>query len=134
MKSSNRWIVAAGLALVFAAGVVCGSVTTLHVVRSNLARAGDCRNWSADAMRDLQSRLNLTSEQHQKIEKMVEASGSEIKDEFDKTFYSLGRELVRLQHGIDAELTPEQRKIHADMKKELRKDLKEKMNLTLPED
>jgi Spy/CpxP family protein refolding chaperone len=128
------WKIVAGLTLVFAAGGVCGSVVTHQFIKRGVERAMNFDRWKEGIVHVLQSKLNLTPSQHQKIEALVDQRGREIRGTFSKTFSESGHILVQLQHQIDEELTPEQRAIHEQMKRDFRAHLKKRFNFDLPQD
>jgi len=132
MKLLRYWKIILVLVLLFVAGVVSGSVATHQVIKRGFERALNFENWKAGVMHVLQSKLKLTPEQHQKIAVLVDERGREIKAEFGKSFNESGRILVHLQKDIDQQLTPQQRAVHDEMKRDLRSDLKRKFNFELP--
>lgn len=134
MKVLKYWKIAIGLVLVFVAGVVTGSVATHQVIKHHVEHALNFEHWKSGVMQVLQSKLNLSPAQHQKIEALVDERGHEICASFAKAFNESGHALVRLQLQIDQQLTPEQRQIHAQMKREFRAELKKRFNFELPEE
>jgi hypothetical protein len=134
MKVAAYWKIVAGLLVVFAAGAVTGSVGTHEFIKHGVKRALNFENWKAGVMNTLQAKLKLTPEQHEKIEIIVEVHGREIHGCFAHAFGESGHILVRLQNQIDQELTPEQRLIHAQMRKDFRAELKKRFNFDLPEE
>ncbi len=134
MKIFRYWKVVAGLTLVFAAGVVSGSVATHHFIKRGFERALNFESWKAGVVHVLQSKLCLTPQQHQKIAALVDQRGQEIRGEFSRTFNESGHILVQLQHQIDQELTPPQRAVHDQMKRDFRTELKKRFNYDLPEE
>lgn len=134
MKFLRYWKIVLGLALVFAAGTVSGIVGTHYLIKRGIEKALNFENWKAGVMKVLQAKLNLTSEQHQKIEALLDQDGQEIHGTFARTFTDCGHILVRLQCEIDQELTPQQREIHAQMKQQFRAELKKKFNFDLPQE
>ena len=134
MKRFRYWKIALGLVLVFVAGAVTGSLATHYFIRQAFEQNSKFENWTAHATAFLRKELKLTPEQQQKIQAIFEESGPEFKAVFARTLDEGGRVLVQTQRRIDQELTPEQRAIHAELKKKLRTDLKKKFNFDLPEE
>jgi len=132
MRLLRYWKIALGLALVFGAGVVVGSVGTHHLIKRGVEHALNFDRWKAGVMHDLQAKLNLTAQQHAKIEALLDLHGHEMRGSFSRTFSECGQVLVQLQREIDQELTPQQREIHAEMKRGLRAELKKRFNYDLP--
>ena len=134
MKILSYWKIVLGLVLVFGAGTVSGIVGTHYFIKHGIEKALNFDQWKAGVMHALQSKLNLTSEQHAKIEALLDQHGREIHGTFSRTFNDCGHILVQLQHDIDQQLTPQQRQIHEQMKQQLRAELKKKFNFDLPEE
>ncbi len=132
MSWTRYWKIGAGLFLVFVAGVVTGGVATHSIIKQHAAHALSLSHWKSGVMHVLQSKLNLSAEQRDKISSLVESRGSEIHSSFANAFQESGHSLVRLQKEIDQQLTPEQRQIHAQMKRDFRAELKKRFNFDLP--
>jgi hypothetical protein len=133
MSLLRYWKIALGLALVFGAGAITGSVATHHLIKHHVEHTLNFDNWKAGVMHVLQSKLQLTPQQHQKVEVLVDERGKEIRASFTQAFDESGHALVRLQGQIDQELTPNQRQIHDQMKRDFRAELKKRFNYDLPE-
>lgn len=134
MKVLAYWKIIAGLLVVFAAGAVTGSVGTHEFIKHGVKRALNFENWKAGVMHTLQDKLKLTPEQHQKISAIVDDNGHDIHQCFAHAFGDSGHIVVRLQKQIDQQLTPEQKLIHAQMKRDFRAELKKRFNFELPEE
>jgi hypothetical protein len=134
MRILRHWKIGLGLLLVFAAGAITGGVATHQAIKRAFERSLKFENWTADAMTALQSKLKLEPDQFDRIQSIIEETGREFKTVFGKALGESGDIIVRTQRRIDEELTPAQRAIHAEMKKQFRGDLKKKLNLDLPED
>ena len=133
MSFLRYWKIALGLVLVFIAGAVTGSVATHHLIRHHMDHALNFEHWKAGVMHVLQTKLHLTPEQNQKVEVLVDERGQEIRASFAQAFNESGHALVHLQGQIDQELTPDQRQIHEQMKRDFRAELKKRFNFDLPE-
>lgn len=134
MKLFRYWKLIAAFLSVFLAGVVSGGVATNLAIRRALADAMIEQKWAQGVVGHLQAKLGLSPEQHARIQSVVDASGGEFKALFKRMFDDFGHAIVRLQHRVDAELTPAQRTVHAAMKAEFRQSLKDHFNLDLPAD
>ncbi|HZR21686.1 MAG TPA: hypothetical protein VFE51_30670 [Verrucomicrobiae bacterium] len=132
MSWLRYWKIALGLVLVFGAGVVTGSIATHQVIKIHFEQALNFERWKAGVMHVLQSKLNLSAPQSQKIAVLVDTRGQEIRQSFSNAFNESGHALVHLQAQIDQELTPAQREIHAQMKRDFRAELKKRFNFELP--
>ncbi len=132
MNLLRYWKIALALVLFFAAGAVAGSLATHHLLKRNFERAMNFDHWKAGTMRVLQAKLALSPDQHQRIEQLLDQRGREIRDSFGKAFAEAGHFVVQLQRQLDQELTPAQRQIHDQMKREFRADLKRRFHYDLP--
>jgi hypothetical protein len=120
--------------LVFLAGGVAGSLITDYVGRRAFARAFDFDRWPDGMIHGLESRMTLTADQKVKLRVIGEQLAKQMKGTLDGAIADSGRTIVDAQREVDTVLTPEQRVIHAQMKAEFRKGLKEGMGVTLPEE
>jgi hypothetical protein len=134
MKLLHYWKTVLGLVLAFAFGAVSGSVATHQFIKRGVDRALNFEVWKAGVMQVLQSKLNLTPAQHEKIETLVDQRGREVRGIFSRTFDECGHILVHLQRQVDQELTPVQREIHDQMKRDFRVELKKRFNFDLPKE
>lgn len=132
MKWLRHWKIVFGLVLVFAAGAVTGSVATHHFIKRGIEHALNFEHWKAGVMHELQSKLNLTPDQHASIEALLDQHGREMRGTFSNAFNECGHTLVQLQREIDRQLSPQQRETHEQMKRCLRAELKKKFNYDLP--
>lgn len=122
------------LALVFFAGGVAGGLFAHQRISRALADAFDFDKWPDRGTEMLTGRLKLTPEQQPKIRAVQEVVAGRLKEEFRQTLVEVGRVVVEAGREVDRELTPDQRKIHDEMKREMRAAFKEHFDLTLPED
>jgi Spy/CpxP family protein refolding chaperone len=127
------WKIGLGLSVVFVAGAVAGSVATQQWMGHQFKSALNFDRWKLGVMHVLQSKLKLTPDQHQRIAALVDARGQEIRQYFSKAFDDSGHTLVRLQIEVDQVLTPEQRVIHEQMKRDFRAEVKRRFHTDLPE-
>lgn len=132
MNKSVNWKVGLGLLTVFVAGAATGVVGTKYHSKRAFERALRFENWTADAMKELQAKLDLTPAQHTNIAAVINRTGLEIKSSFVRALEETGLAIVRSQRVIDQELNPGQREIHTRMKNEFRADLKKNLKLDLP--
>lgn len=132
MTGVRYWKIALGLALVFIAGALTGGFATRQLLIWNFNRSMNFEHWKRGTLQVLQEKLSLTAAQHKKIESLLDQRGREMRDIFSGAFHDCGRVVIQLQHQIDQELTPPQREIHEQMKREFRAELKKKFNFDLP--
>lgn len=134
MNKRKIWKSALLLLLVFLAGGVTGSVVTNYVGKIMLARAFDFNRWPDTLVSVLSEKMELTDEQKQKIRIIGEDLAKQMQATLDKAVSDSGHIIVATQHRVDEVLTPDQRKIHAEMKAEFRQHLNDGLGVTLPED
>ncbi len=86
MTLFRYWRIGLGLIVVFVAGAVTGSVATHQWIGHRFNSALNFDNWKGGVMHVLQSKLNLTPEQHEKIAALVDARGQEFRQCCSKAF------------------------------------------------
>lgn len=124
MKILAHWKIVLALVLMFAAGAVTGSAWTHWQFKRAFEKGFTLEHFTARAMNALQKKHNLTPQQQPKIRAIVEDMAQQFKATFGKTTKESGGILVKSWRRVYSELTPEQRTIHAQMKKEFRGALK----------
>lgn len=134
MKIPLPWKNALLLVLVFVAGGVAGGVVTHQRLQRALADAFDFDQWPDRGTEMLTSKLKLTAEQQPRIHAIQENVAGQLKQKFRQTMIEVGRVVIEAGRAVDQELTPEQRAIHAEMKREMRAAFKEHFDITLPEE
>lgn len=134
MKFLRYWKIVLSLLLVFLAGGVVGGVLTHQAIKRALEKSFKFETWSAGTVHVLQKELNLTPGQREKITVIADDMAQELKETFSKSLDQSGHIIVKTSKRIDQELTPEQRAIHAEMKRKLRASLKKDFNIVLPEE
>ncbi len=132
MKTYRSWKIVVALLLVFVAGGVAGSALTAHLIGRALKRSLQFENWAAHTEETLASKLSLTAEQRVQTHTIIQEMGKEFHAVFGRTFRESGELIVRSGRRIDALLTPEQQRIHAEMKAELRHRLRRDLQFELP--
>ena len=133
MNMSKLWKTILLLVLVFLAGGVAGSLVTDYAGKRAFARAFDFDRWPDGMIHGLESRMTLTADQKAKLRVIGEQLATEMKRTLDGAIADSGRIIVDTQREVDLVLTPEQRVIHAQMKADFRKGLKEGLGVTLPD-
>ncbi len=126
------WI--AAFVLAFVAGGIAGSVATQAVLRSAFRKSLQPETWTAAAEKKLSSRLQLTAPQQQQVHGILRGMGNEFRQIFCRALDESGLTIVQAGQRIDAILTPEQQRIHADLKARLRQRLSRDLHLELPPD
>ncbi len=94
--------------LIFVAGAVFGSALTLGVGRQLLERPRDPAVWNLDAMRRLDRHLDLTSEQRERIEPVLEDMAERMRDVRMSSRRQWISIIQETRGKIRHELTPEQ--------------------------
>jgi Spy/CpxP family protein refolding chaperone len=134
MRTSKFWKIIGLLLLVFLAGGVTGGVGTYVFTKRALEAAFDFDRWPDRGVRMLDDRLTLTPEQKVRVRVIQERLAQQMKEHFRDSMAESGRILLSGGAEIDAELTAEQRVIHAEMKRELRAGFRQHFQIELPED
>lgn len=132
MKFMKHWKVILAVVLVFAAGVVTGSVgMSLHIKRS-FERGFKPENWTADAMKDMQKELKLAPDQQPKIRAILENTANHCAGSFGLAIRESATNIVDSWTQIEKELTPEQRVKFQQKCQKFREELKKGLKLELP--
>jgi hypothetical protein len=134
MRTSKYWKIIGLLLLVFLAGGVTGGVGTYVFTKRALEAAFDFDRWPERGVRMLDDRLTLTPEQKVRVRVIQERLAQQMKEHFRDSMAESGRILLSGGAEIDAELTAEQRMIHAEMKRELRAGFRQHFQIELPDD
>jgi hypothetical protein len=132
MRRFFRWQLVAVLALVFLAGGVAGSLTTVILLKRGLVQGLKFEHWTDAVMKTLRQDLQLTPDQEPKVRALVEETGRQLKATLDEGIAQSGRIVVELGRNLDRELTPEQRMIRQRKEDEFRQRLKEDLEIELP--
>lgn len=132
MKNNRSWKIIVALLLVFLAGGLAGSALTAHLIGRALKRSLQFENWAAHTEEKLTAKLSLTAEQRSQTHSIIQEMGKDFHSIFSRTFRESGELIVRSGRRIDALLTPEQQRIHAEMKAELRQRLRKDLQFELP--
>ena len=102
---------------VFLAGAVVGGFASLRFARSFVqTRSVSGDQFAASNLKRLQARLQLTPEQAAKIERIVTASGEELK----RLRQDTARVFRQMDAKIEAELDPQQKAAFAEMRRRWR--------------
>jgi len=134
MKIPLPWKSGLLLVLVFVAGGVAGGIVTQQRLKQAVADAFDFDKWPDRGTEMLTSKLKLTPEQRPKIRAIQEDVARKLKEKFRQTMIEVGRVVIEAGRAVDQELTPDQRTIHGEMKREMRAAFKEHFDITLPEE
>ncbi|MGA2658588.1 MAG: hypothetical protein ABSH34_13880 [Verrucomicrobiota bacterium] len=132
MKILRYWKVFLALVLVFAAGVVTGSVWTTMSFKRAFQRSLELDTFTADAMKFMQKELSLTPEQQPKIRAILQDTGRQLGGAFGQAIKESGGILVGSWRRIDQELTPEQRVIEQRNRQKFREGVKKVLKIDLP--
>jgi len=119
----NSWKVILATLVIFGAGVLTGGLLVNYAVHTNLVLTAVKTNplpaqqavvpWlqrARELLRRMDRDLDLTPEQHQRIEKLVADSAERTRRLWEPIAPPMQRELQRLHRDIREELTPDQRK------------------------
>lgn len=114
-----RWKIILSLVAIFIAGAISGAVVTLRVVKKVAGNNGPDR-WPAGMMMVYQKKLKLTPEQMEKLQPFVEDARKEWMQAMRSTIASQMGLVRKLDEQMVPMLTPEQLKLHEEMKREFR--------------
>ena len=132
MKPVRTWKVIVALVLVFIAGGVGGSAVTAYLIGQAFRRSLHFEKWANSTEATLTKKLSLTPDQRVQTHAVIEDMEKEFGSIFGQTLRQSGELIVRSGHRIDAFLTPEQQRIHAAMKADLRRHLRQDLQFELP--
>lgn len=122
---NKPWKVVLAFLGVFVAGAVFGGFLSLRVSRQfglgpkDEHHASPMDQFVPLILRRYSSRLDLTPEQTEKIRPIVKAAGDELRRLRRSNFTETIAVAERMHDQVNAILTPDQRRIFEDMKKEL---------------
>ena len=112
MNPTGKFKIGFYLTAIYAAGFVTGVIVTVQVARHMMPRQADmAAHWS----RELQSRMNLTPGQVEKIRPIINDAMEELKGRLSADMLSV---LTNHNALIAAELTPEQKPKFEQIEKE----------------
>lgn len=134
MNKPKLWKIVLLLLLVFVAGGVAGSLVTGHFAKKALARAFDFSLWPEGMIHGLENEMTLTDGQKAALLAIGERLAGRMQTTLNSALAESGRAIVDAQREIDAVLDADQKVIHARMKADFRKGLKEGLGVTLPEE
>lgn len=78
MKMRHRWKIILGLTTLLLVGVAIGSLLTLRVAGRRPHFRKDMPDWSSRALSRYESRLDLTTEQVEKLKPLFDETGSKL--------------------------------------------------------
>lgn len=117
----NTWKVILATLVIFGAGVVTGGLLVSYAVHTNLvvtapkpipATIQGTNPWlqrARELLRRMDRELNLTPEQHQRIEKLIAESAERTRALWKPIAPQMNKEMQILHRDIRGELNPEQR-------------------------
>jgi hypothetical protein len=132
MNFLTRWKVILVIILVFAAGGVTGSVSTVAFLKLKFARGFNVESKIAREMQELQKELHLTPEQQPKIKAILLDTGHKFETSFGQAMRESGTNTVESWKLIEKELTPEQRVIFQRRCQKYRDEIKNTLKVDLP--
>jgi len=132
MKPIRLWKIVAALILTFIAGGFAGSFITALRIQKAFEKSLQFENWAAGAEEKLARKLSLAPEQRSQTRVIIQDMEKEFRSIFGRTFRESGELIVQSGKRLDTLLNAEQRAIHAEMKAELRRNLKNDLKLELP--
>lgn len=111
MNSPLSWKVFATLFAIVLVSASAGFIAGLATKQGEMHRRFDPAQWNVYAMNTLQKKLDLSEEQHTKIQEIIDQTVEEMKVLHIDTVQRTTEIVDHLLKAIERELTPEQRKI-----------------------
>lgn len=111
MKSPRPWKIIVTLAAIVMVSFAIGFLTGTRTQQVEMHRRFDPENWNVYAMKTLREKLDLTAEQQQRIQVIIDQTVDEMKTVHLDTVQQTTDIVDRLLSAVNRELTPEQRKI-----------------------
>jgi len=105
---------------IFAAGVVAGGIATMQYERHSGSRHSSPEQWGPARLKKISERLNLTSEQQEKLRPIIRRDMEDLGRIRASSFAEGKRIFERMEHDIAEVLTPEQREKFEQMNREMR--------------
>ena len=126
----NKWKIGLYLSALFLAGVVTGAILTAQIGRRMMMRVMQPEAMAGRWQHDLESRLNLSAAQSQKIAPIItdgmKSFGLVMRDQ-------TGLALSNCNARIEQELTPEQKIKFAEIEKEQQAFIRSRFNRESPQ-
>jgi len=104
----KRWKIILSFVVVFAAGVAVGGAISLHFARDFFLSPPEPNQMAGSIMKHLQSELNLTAEQVEKIKPIVIETTREAAAYQHEVLGRIGEIFEKSDREIGAHLSPEQ--------------------------
>ena len=129
----RNWKVILSLVAIFAAGAVTGAVIAVRVVATVANNRLNPERWPAAIVAEYRSRLKLTPEQVEKIKPAAEEGRQELRRVMGTCLHDYIGILRRFDEQLVPVLTGDQRRLHEQMREELRTKFRQRTGLKLPE-
>lgn len=117
----SSWKAILAAMLIFAAGAACGVLGTRCFAPGKNAPTGAAPGWISqrtEFLRRLTSRLDLNTNQFQRIEGMISDTQRKLRKLWEPIAPEADREMKELRQAIVAELTPDQRQQFQKLQRE----------------
>lgn len=111
MNATRHWKVIVTLAAIVLVSFAVGFLTGAQTKQVEMSRRFDPEHWNVYAMKTLRQKLDLTSEQQQRIQVIIDQTVNEMKTVHLDTVEQTTKIVDELLSAVNRELTPEQRKI-----------------------
>ncbi|MFI5335643.1 MAG: hypothetical protein ACHQ5A_02595 [Opitutales bacterium] len=121
--TDKPWKLVLLLTGIFFAGGVTGGFVAVRVVRNWAQRASQPEQWGPNRLKMLSKRLELTSEQVEKLRPIIKRDMEDLNRIRQSGFREARRILERMESDIATELTPEQKVKFEQLNAELRERL-----------
>lgn len=129
----RNWKIILSLLAIFAAGVVTGGVIAVRVVAHAANNRLNPERWPTAIVAEYRSKLKLTPEQIEKIKPAAEAGRHELRRVMGTCIQDYIGILRRFEEQLVPVLTEDQRKLHEQMREEMRAKFRQRTGIKLSE-
>ena len=128
----RNWKVILSMLAIFAAGAVTGGVIAVRVVAKIANDRLNPERWPVAIVAQYRAKLKLTPEQIEKIKPVAEEGRQELRRVMGATVHEYVGILRRFDEQLAPLLTPEQQKLHEQLREEMRIKFRQRAGVKLP--
>jgi len=129
----RHWKIILTLVAIFVAGTITGAVITVRVVSTVANNRLNPERWPTAMLHTYRTKLKLSPEQIEQIRPAIEEGRQELR----RVMGTAVRDYVGIMQRLDEQLSPvlndEQRKLHEQMREEIRAKLRQRLGNRPPE-
>ena len=129
----RNWKVILSLVAIFAAGAVTGAVIAVRVVATVASNRLNPERWPTAIVAQYRAKLKLTPEQIEKIKPAAEEGRQELRRVMGTCIHDYIGILRRFDEQLLPVLTEDQRKLHEEMREEMRTRFRQHAGIKWPE-